>query len=109
MFKKNKKQPEPTNPAVVLSPIVNQDSEQENQQPVQEQPVQEQKGNPLAIPQMENPLAIPQQPVQQPVQQQQQLKPEAVIIQTYITEDQTYRYLVETNYPLNLGVCQLVQ
>ena len=96
-----KKQQEQENEVAVIDPA------RSPQLPEQEQYTQQ-------VPQApQTPVQQPtQQPVQQPtqpVQQQEQFVPEAVIIQGWVTEERTYKYTVETNYPLAISHCKIIQ
>ncbi|HDK42518.1 MAG TPA: hypothetical protein ENG87_04005 [Candidatus Pacearchaeota archaeon] len=95
MFGK-KKQVEQQIPAAIIDPTENQPipAVQEQYAPqMQPAPTQQQA----------------QQPVPQQTQQPVQNVPEAIIVQSFLTEEGTYKYLVETNYSLELGHCQLIK
>ena len=80
---------------------------QQMQQPIQ-QPVQQMQQMPVQQPMpMQQPMQPMQQPVQQPVVQEPvQPEPEkAVIIKAESPEPGIYYYVVQTNYPLKVGVC----
>ena len=102
-----KKKPQIANPSLVLNPEFGQEGEQEYRPSIEQaftQPIPQSQ-------QFQQSIATqPTQQFQQPVQQQKpKMNPEAIIIQAFITEDNTFKYVVETNYPLSLGNCSLTQ
>lgn len=100
MFGKKKVQ---ENPSLVLNP--NQIQEENTIAQAYTQPIQQSQ-------QFQQSIATqPYQPIQQiqPIQPVQKPKAEAIIIQGFITENNTFKYVVETNYPLSLGDCSLTQ
>jgi len=113
MFKKKNKIQEQRAPSIVLSPEFNRENEQNVQeqnnqqqyvQPIQNQPIQNQQ-----VTQQINPVQQVQPiPIKEEVKEPE-FVPVAVIVQGTITENDTFKYLVETNYPLCLGVCELRQ
>jgi hypothetical protein len=111
-FRKKQEQP---NQSIVLNPGINQQDEFSSQiynQPERTYTQDINQNQPQLYQQSQQIQQQPQQiqPMQvQPIQQKQQFNAEAIIIQGFITEENTYKYLVETNYPLKLGECSLTQ
>ncbi len=113
MFKK-KKQGEAQQQTTVVVPSVPDDQEV----PLPETPetIEEEHVNPLAIQPMQQPVQpvqqqqqVPVQPVQQVQQPVQQPQPMAYIKQAQVSEPGIFHYVIETNYPLGIGICQLSQ
>ena len=106
-----KKKQEQQAPALSLNQNYSEEeAPQQVPQPVQENTVFG------GIPQQE-PQQIQQQPVQQvpgqqiqqvPVQQVQE-QPKAVIIKAETSDPNQYFFVVQTNYPLSIGLCNLTQ
>ncbi len=94
-----KKQEESVSQSIVIDPT------QQPQLPGQEQYTQQIPQAPVQEPMQQQTQASVQQQTQQPAQ----VVPEAVIIQGFITEEGTYKYVVETNYPLAIGHCKITQ
>ena len=104
MFKKKK---EEFNQSMVMTPDFGQEEQQQPyMQPIQ-QPQVQQYTQPMQSNQQFQP-SIQVQPIQPAQIQQQRFQSKAIIIQGALTEE-GYRYVVDTNYPLAVGECQLVQ
>ena len=68
-----------------------------------------QQQTPVPVQQQQQPAQQPmQQPAQQTVQPQQTPNYQARILRGELQEGGTYVYVVETNYPLQIGDCKIV-
>jgi len=85
VFKKKKE----INPSLSLPPQQMQDEQEQFMQPQQYPPI------------------LTQQP--EPITQKQQFNTKAIIIEAHILEEGKFRYVIDTNYPLRIGECQLTQ
>jgi len=92
--------PDPTQEIQEVKQQIQEVQQQQMQQP-QQQPVQQQ-------PQSVQPVQSVQQQVQQPAQVEQQ-QPYAYVKQIQVSEPGVFHIVIETNYPLAIGYCQLTQ
>ena len=118
MFKRKKKEEEEVQEQetpVVIDPIETPSElpPPQFQQPVQQQPVPQisQEQVQQAIQQNLQPIQqVPQLGYQQQIQPIQQAPQRiACVVQGAIVEPGAYRYVIDTNYPLAIGNCEIAQ
>ena len=111
MFKKKKNSKE--NQSVAITPEQNLGEEQIGQEIKMEQQIQQTQQLP---PRVEKPVEQVPQQIQQPfqetiieTQQTQQQQKYAFVHEGKFTNEGKYVFVVETNYPLAIGYCNLTQ
>jgi hypothetical protein len=95
------------NPSMVMFPGFQNNEQEDNQYPQVPQNIQQPVNQPVNQPQYKQQVQQFPQQIQQV--QQQQFQPAAKILKGEINADGTYYYIIETNYPLALGDCNLSQ
>lgn len=111
MFGRGKKKKEGEVPIAVINPSEFTGAQELPDIPQQvpqqtEQPVSEVQNVQQPVQQIQQPMY--QQQVQQPVQQTQNT-PQAYISQAAVVEPGIFRYVIEANYPLAIGNCEIRQ